>query len=152
MHRLSVISWLQEPRTEPGNHVVLPDARCHVKRDKSVLLAPGNEHAGMPVLLDHHLAASLHAAATTATATAAAGPTASSARDTTKLSVASLLTGEIGGAAVLCCCLASNVLCCCCGQRLLPLSDLRQGHPSQQKSGSSCLKVDLLCCDLLQPV
>ncbi len=140
-------SWEQSPSATPAP----PDARRHVERDKCILLATGNEHASMPVLLDHHLAASLHAAATTATATTTAGPTTSPARYTSKMSGAALLIREVVGAAVLRCCLVtSSVLLLL---RLLPLSDLRRGCPSLRWVGSSYLAgAELLCCELLRTV
>ena len=97
VRQLSVIDWSQEPGAEPVNHVVPPDARRHVERDESILLAPGNEYAGVPVLLNHHLAASLHAATTTATATTPASPPTSPAQEASKLSKVCLLSGEVVG-------------------------------------------------------
>ena len=51
----------------------------HVAGDQGVLLAAGDEHAGVAMLLHHHLGAALHAAAATATATATAAAAAAPA-------------------------------------------------------------------------
>lgn len=51
----------------------------HVAGDQGILLATGNEYAGVAMLLHHHLGAALHATAAAATATAAATPAAAPA-------------------------------------------------------------------------
>lgn len=51
----------------------------HVAGDQGILLAAGDEHAGVAMLLHHHLGPALHAAAATAPAAATATAAAAAA-------------------------------------------------------------------------